>query len=89
MDVVVENIQDKKTNYVNSNPACSQNVSGEDIEFAEEEDQEDSEDGDEYYANIQRPAFLVEGEPNFDAGPPEDGLEYLRRVRYILIPCCT
>ena len=37
---------------------------------------------DEEYASIQRPAFLVEGEPDFDSGPPEDGLEYLRRVRY-------
>ncbi|KAI4372760.1 hypothetical protein MLD38_010954 [Melastoma candidum] len=42
----------------------------------------DSEDDDECYASIQRPAFFVEGEPNFDAGPPEDGLEYLRRVRW-------
>lgn len=41
---------------------------------------EDS-DSDEDYSSIQRPAFLVEGEPDFDSGPPEDGLEYLRRVR--------
>ncbi|GAV69935.1 LOW QUALITY PROTEIN: SIP1 domain-containing protein [Cephalotus follicularis] len=25
---------------------------------------------------------MVEGEPNFDSGPPEDGLEFLRRVRW-------
>lgn len=31
--------------------------------------------------SIQRPAFLVEGEPDFDSGPPLDGIEYLRRVR--------
>ncbi|XP_044478646.1 uncharacterized protein LOC123205694 [Mangifera indica] len=42
---------------------------------------EDS-DSDEDYSSIQRPAFLVEGEPDFDSGPPEDGLEYLRRVRW-------
>ncbi|RRT59097.1 hypothetical protein B296_00030061 [Ensete ventricosum] len=30
--------------------------------------------------SIQRPAFLVEGEPDFDSGPPLDGIEYLRRV---------
>lgn len=47
----------------------------------EEECSEDS-DGDGYYDSIHRPAFFVEGEPNFDSGPPEDGLEYLRRVRY-------
>lgn len=39
-------------------------------------------DSDDDYASIQRPAFSVEGEPNFDSGPPEDGWEYLRRVRY-------
>lgn len=43
---------------------------------------EDSE-SDEDYASIRRPAFLVEGEPDFDSGPPQDGLEYLRRVRYL------
>ncbi|WOL09343.1 hypothetical protein Cni_G18096 [Canna indica] len=32
--------------------------------------------------NVQRPAFLVDGEPDFDSGPPLDGLEYLRRVRW-------
>ncbi|CAD5186460.1 unnamed protein product [Musa acuminata subsp. malaccensis] len=32
--------------------------------------------------SIQRPAFLVEGEPDFDSGPPLDGIEYLRRVRW-------
>ncbi|KAJ7957382.1 gem-associated protein 2-like [Quillaja saponaria] len=39
-------------------------------------------DSDEEYASIQKPAFSVEGEPNFESGPPEDGLEYLRRVRW-------
>lgn len=52
--------------------------------FLEEECNED-EDSDEDYASIQRPAFLVEGEPDFESGPPEDGLEYLRRVRYYII----
>lgn len=45
----------------------------------------DYDDSDEDYSSIQRPAFFVTGEPNFDSGPPEDGLEYLRRVRYIFI----
>ena len=47
----------------------------------EEECSEQEESSDEY-ESIQRPAFLVEGEPDFESGPPEDGLEYLRRVRY-------
>lgn len=42
---------------------------------------EDDSSGDEY-ESIQRPAFLVEGEPDLDSGPPLDGLEYLRRVRW-------
>ncbi|PQM33866.1 uncharacterized protein Pyn_07017 [Prunus yedoensis var. nudiflora] len=42
----------------------------------------EDDDSDEDYASIQRPAFVVEGEPNFDSGSPEDGLEYLRRVRW-------
>ncbi|CAI9770900.1 unnamed protein product [Fraxinus pennsylvanica] len=37
---------------------------------------------DEDYGSIQKPAFLVTGEPDFDSGPPQDGLEYLRRVRW-------
>ncbi|EHA8589066.1 hypothetical protein COCNU_scaffold007880G000070 [Cocos nucifera] len=41
---------------------------------------EDDSSSDEY-ESIQRPAFSVEGEPDFDSGPPLDGLEYLRRVR--------
>lgn len=41
-----------------------------------------TEDNDDYNS-ILRPAFAVDGEPDFDSGPPEDGLEYLRRVRYI------
>ncbi|CAI9117328.1 OLC1v1018700C1 [Oldenlandia corymbosa var. corymbosa] len=46
-------------------------------------EQENSEDdSDEDYSSIQKPAFFVSGEPNFDSGPPEDGLEYLRRVRW-------
>ncbi|XP_073284248.1 uncharacterized protein [Primulina huaijiensis] len=37
---------------------------------------------DEDYSSLQKPAFLVLGEPDFDSGPPQDGLEYLRRVRW-------
>ncbi|XP_010057067.2 uncharacterized protein LOC104444959 [Eucalyptus grandis] len=80
--IVLENTEDSKTNFVNLDPACGQNTSCEDIDIIEEGGEEDSDDSDEYFANIQRPAFYVEGEPNFDAGPPEDGLEFLRRVRW-------
>ncbi|XP_068641513.1 uncharacterized protein [Aristolochia californica] len=40
---------------------------------------EGSDDEDD---KIQRPAFYVEGDPDFESGPPQDGLEYLRRVRW-------
>ncbi|KAJ8547005.1 hypothetical protein K7X08_010591 [Anisodus acutangulus] len=43
---------------------------------------EESDDSDDDYSSIQRPAFRVTGVPDFDSGPPEDGLEYLRRVRW-------
>ncbi|KAK6146295.1 hypothetical protein DH2020_020164 [Rehmannia glutinosa] len=44
-----------------------------------EEECSEGDDSDEDYSSIQRPAFLVSGEPDFDSGPPQDGLEYLRR----------
>ncbi|OIW06852.1 hypothetical protein TanjilG_18234 [Lupinus angustifolius] len=46
------------------------------------EESSENDDSDDDYASIQRPAFFVKGEPNFDAGAPEDGWEYLRRVRW-------
>lgn len=46
-----------------------------------EEEYYEDEDSDSEYVSIQRPAFYVTGEPDFDSGPPQDGLEYLRRVR--------
>lgn len=68
----------------NLNPldlAYGHSVGGEDSPADPEESSEDS-DSDGDYSSIHRPAFLVEGEPDFDSGPPGDGLEYLRRVRY-------
>lgn len=56
------------------------NYSGENDKYSYTEYVEDEDSDDSF--SIQRRAFLVEGEPDFDAGPPEDGLEYLRRVRY-------
>ena len=65
-------------------PAYGLSVSGENSSVDPEEGSRDI-DSDEDYSSIQRPAFLVKGEPNFDSGPPEDGLEYLRRVRYYFV----
>ncbi|KAL6191441.1 hypothetical protein ACLB2K_037832 [Fragaria x ananassa] len=63
-------------------PVCSFDVNNENgYPFPEKECSEDD-DSDEEYASIQRPAFWVEGEPNFESGSPEDGFEYLRRVRW-------
>ncbi|XP_062095971.1 uncharacterized protein LOC133801723 [Humulus lupulus] len=62
--------------------ACSSVVGDEDKNPIVEGDYSEDDDSDEDYASIQRPAFAVKGEPNFDSGPPEDGLEYLRRVRW-------
>ncbi|XP_026389243.1 uncharacterized protein LOC113284059 isoform X2 [Papaver somniferum] len=42
----------------------------------------ENEESDDEYDSIKRPAFYVEGDPDFDSGPSEDGLEYLRRVRF-------
>ncbi|CAH8389825.1 unnamed protein product [Eruca vesicaria subsp. sativa] len=53
-----------------------------DLTLEEEgEEEEYSEDNDDYNS-ILKPAFAVEGEPDFESGPPEDGFEYLRRVRW-------
>ncbi|KAL4387941.1 hypothetical protein GQ457_09G015360 [Hibiscus cannabinus] len=57
-------------------------VEVEDAYVEVEEECIEDDDSDEEYTSILRPAFMVEGEPDFDAGPPEDGLEYLRRVRW-------
>ncbi|PON63172.1 Gem-associated protein [Trema orientale] len=66
------------------NADCSYVVGDEDnyTDVEGEYNKDDDSDDDDDYASIQRPAFVVEGEPNFDSGPPEDGLEYLRRVRW-------
>ncbi|XP_013637533.1 PREDICTED: uncharacterized protein LOC106342990 isoform X1 [Brassica oleracea var. oleracea] len=52
-----------------------------DLTLEEEEEEEYTEDNDDYNS-ILKPAFAVEGEPDFESGPPEDGFEYLRRVRW-------
>ncbi|KAF2566800.1 hypothetical protein F2Q68_00023828 [Brassica cretica] len=47
----------------------------------EGEGEEYTEDNDDYNS-ILKPAFAVDGEPDFESGPPEDGFEYIRRVRW-------
>ncbi len=42
-------------------------------------------DSDDDYDGILKPAFAVDGDPDFESGEPLDGFEYLRRVRYALI----
>ncbi|KAH9327331.1 hypothetical protein KI387_007509, partial [Taxus chinensis] len=45
--------------------------------FEEERDFESSEDD---FDSLLKPALVVEGEPDFASGSPQDGFEYLRRV---------
>ena len=45
----------------------------------------DEDDSDDDYDGILKPAFAVDGEPDFESGDPLDGFEYLRRVRYALL----
>lgn len=81
MENEAEYMADYETENLNTmDSAFSHSTEGEANMVPEAECSEDYE-SDNDYASIQRPAFLVEGEPNFDSGPPEDGLEYLRRVR--------
>lgn len=46
-------------------------------------------DSDEEVESFQPLAFAVEGEPDFDSGEPQDGWEYLRRVKYAFLPSVT
>ncbi|KAG5530913.1 hypothetical protein RHGRI_025757 [Rhododendron griersonianum] len=75
-DLSCSQVMDDEIDNINPlDPAC-------DIGVGVEEECIEEDDSDEDYSSIQRPAFFVTGEPNFDAGPPQDGLEYLRRVRW-------
>lgn len=53
-------------------------------DLSEEEDA--FEDSDEE-VSLQPLAFQVEGEPDFESGPPQDGFEYLRRVMWETAQC--
>uniref|UniRef100_A0A8I6YZ09 Gem-associated protein 2 n=3 Tax=Hordeum vulgare subsp. vulgare TaxID=112509 RepID=A0A8I6YZ09_HORVV len=52
------------------------------VPFDEGEDVEYEDDSDDEYDGILKPAFAVDGEPDFESGEPLDGFEYLRRVRW-------
>ncbi|XP_019175314.1 PREDICTED: gem-associated protein 2-like [Ipomoea nil] len=64
------------------NPALGCATSSENDDSIVEREGSDYDDSDEDYSSIRKPAFFVTGEPNFDSVHPEDGLEYLRRVRW-------
>ncbi|KFK37106.1 hypothetical protein AALP_AA4G213800 [Arabis alpina] len=74
------NLKNQKTSKANlsGNGILDTKEGMDDLTLEEEEYTEDNDD----YNSILRPAFAVDGEPDFDSGPPEDGLEYLRRVRW-------
>ncbi|OMO87205.1 Survival motor neuron interacting protein 1 [Corchorus capsularis] len=95
VDNDLEYMEDNKTENINSLDLTSTDNFGvedtvidveeectEDAIIDEEEEYIEDDDSDEDYTSILRRAFMVEGEPDFDSGPPEDGLEYLRRVRW-------
>ncbi|XP_021890240.1 uncharacterized protein LOC110808908, partial [Carica papaya] len=74
----VEDFQMENLNVLDL--SLDQNIMDEDSHVVVEQEYSEEDDSDEDYNSILKPAFLVEGEPDFDSGPPEDGLEYLRRV---------
>ncbi|CAL1404646.1 unnamed protein product [Linum trigynum] len=79
----LENLEEVDRENCSSVSSCSHDIAGGQTPDTVAEGQYDEEDdSDDDYASIQKPAFHIEGEPDFDSGPPEDGLEYLRRVRW-------
>ncbi|CAI0397170.1 unnamed protein product [Linum tenue] len=79
----LENVQEVDRENLSLSPSSSHDIAGgETPDTVAEEQYDEEDDSDDDYASIQKPAFRIEGEPNFDSGPPEDGWEYLRRVRW-------
>ncbi|XP_050372879.1 uncharacterized protein LOC126790611 [Argentina anserina] len=76
------NLVNNDTQDIGLDPVCSFDVTNGDGYPIPEKDFSEDDDSDDEYASIQRPAFWVDGEPNFESGSPEDGFEYLRRVRW-------
>lgn len=76
----LEYMEDNETENIPFSFSPTRDVEVEDSFVDVEEESIEDDDSDDY-TSILRPAFMVEGEPDFESGPPEDGLEYLRRVR--------
>ncbi|BAT93543.1 hypothetical protein LR48_Vigan02g273300 [Vigna angularis] len=74
--------RDSELQHMGSSENITSHSSSIEDEASIVEECDEDDDSDDNYASIQRPAFLVDGEPNFDSGPPEDGWEYLRHVRW-------
>ena len=82
VDNELEYMEDNETeNLYPLGLTSTHDVGVEDALIDLEEECIEDDDSDEDYTSILRPVFMVKGEPDFDSGPPEDGLEYLRRVR--------
>ncbi|XP_010517776.1 PREDICTED: uncharacterized protein LOC104793175 [Camelina sativa] len=80
--VYLKNYKSSKSNPRESGISILGTKEGmEDVTLEEDSVVKETEDNDDY-SSILRPAFAVDGEPDFDSGPPEDGFEYLRRVRW-------
>ncbi|KAG2245177.1 hypothetical protein Bca52824_092980 [Brassica carinata] len=79
--VSLKNQKSSKSNMRESGIGILDTKEGMDDLTLEEEEEEYTEDNDDYNS-ILKPAFAVDGEPDFESGPPEDGFEYLRRVRW-------
>ncbi|XWS22268.1 hypothetical protein CRYUN_Cryun29cG0019600 [Craigia yunnanensis] len=83
VDSELEYMEDNETeNIYPLGLTSTHDVGIEDALIDVEEEYIEDDNSDEDYTSILRPAFMVKGEPDFDSGPPEDGLEYLRRVRW-------
>ncbi|KAF8379336.1 hypothetical protein HHK36_028770 [Tetracentron sinense] len=81
-EACVQNMENNIKEVKPLDPACADHLYGENGYTIVEVECSENGDSDDEYSSIQRPAFFVKGEPNFESGPPQDGLEYLRRVRW-------
>ncbi|KAL0775497.1 hypothetical protein Bca101_040649 [Brassica carinata] len=77
--VSLKNQKNSKSNMRESGIGTKEVI--DDLTLEEVGEEEYSEENDDYNS-ILKPAFAVDGEPDFESGPPEDGFEYLRRVRW-------
>ena len=76
-----EPVHERDEQVVDEEEYCDEEDFFEEEEEEEEEDFDDEDDDDEA-EGLRVRALPADGEPDYDAGPPVDGLEYLRRVRH-------